>query len=515
MQVAELFDKAGRAENDAGEPAWGAVAHSIRETRFVQIYRRVYFMRMMWSVPTDEYWNEVRLDVAGHRYLPYLESLALIAPDVAERFYQFADKIDLADVEPTEATMNHTLNLLDRPRAKAVWDIANGHADETAEMGALLAREGNDSTKVMIARDLLQASPYHPYARATLIEKDWENVKDMAAEWEKQAGDAPAVLGGPRSALSQSKNYDDALRVLLRYIDLSPDVGAFRLLAANFKAQGKIDRWQEALEAFLNHEDLGLDHAKVRTEIADHYIGMKQWDKAKPYAEQAAQTGASFAMDCAARCAEGEKDWDRAEAWYRGIAERYPSESWAVWYFFCKRTGQGDLDAARDFVEQYVTARADRPDLQNEEYAGCFHWLEGRIKAAKVEFAKAYQTRTSISAALCLAMIADDEKDVARRDELLKELVSKYPDKAPKSMAVCRMFLGSIFAPGEPKPPLDAAALDRVIDSLPEENRGHTEFFVGWFLKNHGDPQNAKKYLERCRQSRHSLGWYVYLAGTP
>ncbi len=513
MQAAELFDKAGAPENDAGEPAWGALGYSIRETRFVQIYRRLYFMRMMWSVPTEEYWNEIQLDVAAHRYRPYLETLAVNAPDAAARFYQFADAIDLADVEPTEATMNHTLDTLERPRAKAVWQIAICHADETAEFVSSLAREANVSVKVQMARDILHASPYQPYARAVLIENDWENVKDQVVAWEKEAGDFPAVLGALGVHYSQSKNYDEAMRVLARYIDLSPEVGAFRLLAANFKAQGKIDRWQETLEAFLNHEDLGLDHAQVRAEIANYFIGLKQWDKARPYAEQAAQTGAGWAMDCAARCAEGEKDWDRAEAWYRQNAERYPSESWAVWYFFCKRTGQGNLDAARAFVEEYVTARADRPDLHNEEYSGCFHWLEGRTEVAKSEFAKAYQTRTSISAALNLAMIADDEKNAARRDELLKELVSKYQDKAPKSMATCRILLDSIFAQGATKPPLDTVAIDRLIDSLPAEKRSPTEFFAGWFLKNHGYTQNAKKYLESCHQSPHTLPWYAYLAG--
>ena len=92
-------------------------------------------------------------------------------------------------------------------------------------------------------------------------------------------------------------------------------------------------------------------------------MGLKQWDKARPYAEAAAATWARWAMSCAARCAEGEQDWERAEAWYSRETERYPDDSWAVWYFFCKRTGHGNLEAARAFVEQYVTRsrRSARP----------------------------------------------------------------------------------------------------------------------------------------------------------
>ena len=47
VQVAELLDKAGAPESDAGEPAWGAMGHMIRETHFVQVFRRLYFMKVM------------------------------------------------------------------------------------------------------------------------------------------------------------------------------------------------------------------------------------------------------------------------------------------------------------------------------------------------------------------------------------------------------------------------------------------------------------------------------------
>ena len=78
------------------------------------------------------------------------------------------------------------------------------------------------------------------------------------------------------------KDYAAAERAISRYMELSPDLWASQTLAANYKAQGKIDRWLETLERFLaNVEDLGLDHARVRVDIADYYMGLKQWDKAQ------------------------------------------------------------------------------------------------------------------------------------------------------------------------------------------------------------------------------------------
>ena len=201
---------------------------------------------------------------------------------------------------------------------------------------------------------------------------------------------------------------------------VSPDRWGYGGLANTYKAQGDIDRWKKTLDEYLSKvEDLGLEHAQARVEIADYYAGLKQWDNARPYAEAAATTGAGWAMECAGRCAEGENDWERAETWFSRVTERYPDHSPEAWYFFCKRTGHGNVAAAREKVESYLTEHAKRPDVQIDEYGGCFYWLDGRLDQAKASLARAYQTRTSISAALALAMIADGEKHrPARRADL-------------------------------------------------------------------------------------------------
>ncbi len=486
FQAGAMFDKAGAPDADSDEPSWGAVGRMIRETRFVQIFRRLYFMKVLWSVPVDDFWHDAREEVAGHRYSGYLESMTS-AQDSRAKFQQFAERLDLTDIETTETEMNRSLWNLGRPRDRAAWTIATAHEDETAEMARTLWNL-DEPNKLSMAREILKVSPFHAYARAVLITKDWQNVKDQVAAWEKESGVSPAVLAALGRHYAQDKQYADAERVLSRYIVLSSDRWAYRALAENFKAQGKIDRWQATLDDFLTKvEDLGLDHAQVRVEIANHYMAVGRFDKAKPYAEDAAATWAEWAMMCAARCAEGEKDWQRAEAWYSRVAERYASNAWAVWYFFCKRTGQGNLVAARESVERYISQRADRPDLQNEEFSACFYWLDGQIDKAKAAFTRAYQNRTSIPAAYCLAMIADDEKNATRRNELLNELLTKHKDKAPKSLAICRQFLDTVLAPEGSNRPVDILTVDRILQSIEEDGRSHAQFVVAWFFKNHGD----------------------------
>ena len=215
---------------------------------------------------------------------------------------------------------------------------------------------GQGKHKLDIAQEILKVSPFTP-SPGDLDQQGLGRVKDRIPAWEKESGDSPAVLA-PWDGMIHAKEYDDARRILSRYIEVSPDVWAYQTLAATSRPQGKTDRWQTTLDDFLNKvEDLGLDHAKVRVEIADHYMALKQWDKARPYAEPPGRPGPDGRWIVRPGGAESEEDWERAETWYSRITERYPDNCWAVWYFFCKRTGRGNLDAARDFAEQYVAAR--------------------------------------------------------------------------------------------------------------------------------------------------------------
>lgn len=510
VQTAALFYKAGEPAADPDEPCWGALGHMIRETRFVQVFRQLNFMKYMLSVPAGEAWNQARAQVAGHRYAPFLESMALSGQDATQRLLRFAEAVDLLDIETTESAMNRALWALNTTRSKAAWSIAMAHEDETAELAITLSQTAEEN-KAEYAREILKFSPYHGFARATLIDKDWNAVKGQVAAWEKESGDSPAVLAALGRHYSAAKIYDDAQRALSRYIELSPDVWAYEMLAANFKAQGNIDRWKSTLDEFLQKEDdPGLDHAKVRVEIANYFMERQEWEKARPYAEDAAMTWAEWAMQCAARCAEGEKAWDRAEAWFSRTTERYPDNSWAVWYLFCKRTGQGNLDAARDFVDRYIAARANRPDLLYPEYSACFYWFDGRTEKAKQDFRRAFEKYASVSAALCLALLADDEKDTAKRDAILNEFLTKNANKAPRSAAITRLLVESILSPNGKKP-IDLAQLDRLVESVPDDGKGFAYFLAGWFLKNHGDADAAKKYLGRCAEFPKALIWYRYL----
>jgi hypothetical protein len=239
-------------------------------------------------------------------------------------------------------------------------------------------------------------------------------------------------------------------------------------------------------------------------------MALAQRNKALPYAEGAAATWAGWAMQCAVRCYEGLKDWRDAELWQQRISERYPNSSLYHWFCFCKRTGHGDVEAARDFVEQYLSAVGDRPELVDAEGAGFFYWLSGSPRRAQAAFRKADETKTFIAAACALAAVADDLGDTAQRDSILDELRSEHHAKAPKMIQV--MGIVRDWLPTAGQSPLDVPAVERVIASVPADGQGNIEFFAGWFLWKHGRHEEGRGFLERSCRSLHTMEWYGLIA---
>jgi tetratricopeptide (TPR) repeat protein len=361
---------------------------------------------------------------------------------------------------------------------------------------------------------LLEINPRSAFAMATLIEHDWDGVKDKVGAWEKELGDAaPALLGALGKRYSQSKQFDEAQQALARYIKISPDAWAYEMIADNYKAKGDLARWKETLDDHLAHvEDHGLHHAHIQVEIANHFMEQKRWKEARPYADAAAETWAEWAMECAARCAVGLEEWDRAETLTREATVRYAPSTWTGWYRFCKKSGHGDVKAAQAWTEEYLAATYSRRDLAPPLVAAYFYWSTGSLKKARDSFAKAIEANPSETMGIAhLALVADQLGDAKERDELLSRLCTEYKDRAPKTVELALVFRG--WLAGGCKGPVDTAAAERVIASLPADNRGNLEFFAGRILLTHGQAEAGRSYLKRSADSIKTYEWLKIIAG--
>ncbi|MGC8638930.1 MAG: tetratricopeptide repeat protein [Isosphaeraceae bacterium] len=496
--VLDALQQAGRPGDDLGEPCWGVLAHLAREARFVFALCRLDFMARKWQVPVDDSFNEVKPSVDKHRYYAYLQSLALPPREGNRVLAALGDSLNLTEIESTERPLIDALRELKHPSGDAAWRVCFNN-------GSILARDiaerirNAKARKDHFGRLLLTISPYSAYAMGTLVSSAWDQVKDEVPGWREKVGDAPALLGALARKHVELKQYDEAERELRRYMQLSPDRWAYQALADCYKARGDRDRWKATLDDFLkNVKPSGLQHAQIQVELANDLMRQGRWEEAKKYAEPAAETGAAFGMICASKCSEGLKDWDRAELWIRRASERYPASSWARWYVFCKRTGYGDVKAARDFAEKHLAASAGRPDLGSPESNGFFYWSVGSPKQALDYLERAYKVEPSPLHGIALALVADELNDKARRDRLFNELAVTFQGEVPRMAPLLRMIRESAAEGGKP---LDLQAVDGVLDQMPDRTRATALLLVGRFLLNRGQPEAARKYLKRCTES--------------
>ena len=302
-----------------------------------------------------------------------------------------------------------------------------------------------------------------------------------------------------------------AERCLKAALPLAPDESTYRQLAGVYEKQGQEDKWLATLEEFLQRPrgpGEGFDDARVRQTIALHFMERKQWEKAEPYAEEAAKTGAGWAMLLAGACQEGLKNWDAAEEHVRNAATTY-SDGRLAWYSFCRRTGHGDVDSARqtatEFIENFDPSNADAFTLMTfREGTPFFYVLEQQFDRAlngyEVEFARQSNPCMGLEAAL----VADRLKDTKKRDEILQEVKTKGPTymhqltgkPRRELLALADLIIEDLAHGG--KGAIDLKAADKTSATADDTERMKFNCILAIYLDLHGKQAEAIQYWRRC-----------------
>ncbi len=510
LTIVGALVQAGQPGVDRVEPSWAVLAQLVREVRFVNAWRRLVFMAYKWSVPVGEYWAGVQPYVARHRFFSYLQTIVMTPMDGRAALAAFAERYDPSDVEPTERLMIDALRRFGLPVGETAWSLCFNHGDTLAHDLSERIKQTTER-KALYGRILLKISPYSSYAMATLVESDWELAQGELASWQEKVGKAPALVRALGKKYADLKQYDPAEKYLRLSLEHSPDHWVYQWLASSYAARGDRERWQLTLDEFLaKTEPAGLEHARVQVEIAQYLMSQKRWESARTYAEAAGATGADWAMICASECHEGLQNWERAELWIRRAAERYQHTTWFRWYVFCKRTGHGDVEAARAFADEYLAAIAGRRDLNAPARNGLYFWTIGSPNQAAVNLERAYHANQAIVFGMALMLLADELGNHDRRDQMLDELSIQFKAKWPRMVDIFRLMRESLADGG--KRPLDLEAVDRAMEGMPVPARGNAGFLVGRFLINRGKPEAARKYLHQCAETPDSQVWFKAMA---
>ncbi len=279
------------------------------------------------------------------------------------------------------------------------------------------------------------------------------------------------------------------------------DDWAYEKLAEIYAKKHDISRWLQVLERFLEEgEGPALNQAQVRVVIATYYMSQKQWEKARPYAEAAAATGAAWAMVCAQNCAEGRKDWKQAEKWARATSERYGSEAWDRWYTLCRKSGTGDIEAAFAFASEWASTSAREAAREPLERAAGFYLSSFQLKKALPILERVYGASPSASGCALPWLVADLLDDQAARDRYFERLETQHETESPQTVAIWRLLHKAIERDGGRS--LDVPAIANERQRIHPGEVWLFDFIIGMFLQKHGRPLEAREFLQRAAENR-------------
>lgn len=491
-----------RLEDDRAEFTWNILGGLIRETQFIQLWRRVYFMRYEWAVPTDEYVEAILPLAAKHRYKPLIEMCGVGGKEWFKAANRLMDAIDLREIDfRLESILTQNLRQTWHEQRQRQYADCRGrgeiHRDDT--VADLLARIPVLRINMAHARRLLQLDPFSPRAHAEVIKHDWEIAAARIAEWEREFAGAPIVMRALADRYAGANDLAAAQRCLAAYLKKSPDFWAYRKLAGTYQAQGDVDNWKKTLDEFLTQEDYGLEHAQVRVEIARHFMRQKEWELAQPYAEDAAESWAEWAMMCAIQCYQGSGDAEREGVWRGRLIERYPNaQHYIDYYFWAKRSGSDDADQVGEQLEPLMEAMAEQAPAKDQHQVGAYFQLNKRLKEALAAYRKAgadtKEPRYAFAACFRAVVIAEELGDADARNEAL-QAAKEIRDPALGQFRKLAAWLEHWTAQDKQQP-VDIKTAQQIADNADDQDRPGINYIVGRFLELRGRAEESKAFLD-------------------
>lgn len=361
---------------------------------------------------------------------------------------------------------------------------------------------------------LREISPDCPAVIAAWIRLDWSSAAPHAADWE-QRDPTPLVLralaGAYRDHAAEAPgNLASAERCLKVLAGEFPSIEVQEELAKIYWDRDDKVAWKEALVRALDLPSQGLEHSSIAGRIAHWHMDQKEWNEALPFAQLSADSYSSYGLRTAARCYEGLEDWEQAERYQRANSERYDN-AWADWYFWCRRTGRGEVEAAAEFARNTIAQLSPTQRVMTQETAVFFE-LEGEREKALEEHLQFINSEDEGTyAAMSAYLLADELNRTKQRETLLHKLLA--PGIENSASLLCELATRPAPAGAKDSPALSDAELKLCHAWEFESGRmTNAAWFIGKLLLNRKRQAEAVPWLKRAASSPNTGKWTCVLA---
>jgi len=191
------------------------------------------------------------------------------------------------------------------------------------------------------------------------------------------------------------------------------------------------------------------------------------------------------------------------------------------WFYWCQRTGQGDVTAAQEFALKHLESlEPPLARLQLDQIA-VYYILTGEPEKAFEVFRASYQQSKHPYDAVHAALLADELKKPEARDALYQSIAEvakaalKSKSASPSSTAIARLAaqFHKCLAEGK-EGTLDLEALMKIIKTAPRGEPTNSYYFVGRFLDLRQEKKSAEKYLLLSATSPETIKYNCVLANS-
>ncbi|QDU11900.1 tetratricopeptide repeat protein [Gimesia aquarii] len=501
----QVIDFLKDSESKAMEPSLNGLGQLLQEISFLHTHRKLKLLTGNLRVNADDVLSQSRPLVKGHPYEQFIESYSS-NPDEAKAAYEkLLQSHDPHELEfnsfPMIFNSNYKLNsqAYNKLYMEAVENVDFVYQDLFRRVLCLkeLVSENRQEQNSMFAGLLLRVSPHMPQTVALNIDTNREYVEKHNAELMEKYGKNPVVLTALVNRHLADYNDAKAEELLQRRIAIVPDYQSYTTLANIYKNRGETEKWKKTLEKALELPSTGLRNPLIQSKLAHYHMERGEWELAKPYAMKAAATYSGWGLQCAAKCYEGLGDLKQAEAFRRACSMRYKSSA-ADWYFWCVRTGQGDIESARQLAEKYLLANPDVNNLDLRMQIGVFQTIQGAKKQAFDIFQTAFKKYRDAYCGLHAALLADELEFTDQRDNLLKQ-VSQQWNKDFAKAELSNLFQRNLQKQDSTdwRPICFQSLIAQVSNGSPT----NYYYFAGKFLEQRGQSELAEKYLQLAATS--------------
>ncbi len=410
--------------------SWSALASLLEEEQFVQAALHFIDAKNATEHSLAEDADAALRVVRNHRYAPYIDVFHYdFSQDVA-KVYQVLGTIKIVDPRMNMYTMLSFLSTTKDASGETIGARTMVNAQRNFTVPGLLEyihyykavpQLSFGGFDTVLIDELKAIAPHSDLAAYFQLRWADNPTLEQLKQWESQLKISPWGYYYLAQHYQKLGHIDEAIKSCEKGQAITSNISTTFLLSKLYDQTGQTEQWEKCLRDYLKVPDLGLEHGAIHNLLAGGYMKRGMWQKAKPHAITNAQNWSAWGLYCASQACEGLAEWEESEKWIRDMARSYPSSSASWWYFWCRRTGRGDLDSARALAAQYILSpRASTID--REVILGSYHLLEGNTQKAFEAYRRALNLRQNFTYSCIVAQLARELHDEDVRTEVLESM---------------------------------------------------------------------------------------------